>query len=214
MPSSAASPIFTPDNEPYLGRELLFRFDRAISEAMAAHRALAPRTYEPNLSALQVAVTEIVPQGVSIALSIRELIRQAYLYSAGILLRPLVERTGMIKFLAGNPTAIEAWQNGWPRKSQPRFQDLAELVLPATSKEERQDTLDLLHKLIHSDPRSAHLNATTRADGRRVSAAGKELTEPTKADAISMLASLCLRQLTRSSVDLLGPPGQPGERPH
>ena len=75
---------------------------------MAVHRRLAARTYATDLTPLQIAATEIIPQGVSIALSMRELIRQAYLFSAGILMRPLVERTGMIYYLQKNPEAVTA----------------------------------------------------------------------------------------------------------
>jgi len=34
--------IFTPDNEPYLGRELLFHFDQIISSAMEQNAVTAP----------------------------------------------------------------------------------------------------------------------------------------------------------------------------
>jgi hypothetical protein len=96
---TSSSPIFTPDNEPYLGSELLKLFDTTIVKSMAVHRQLSARTYATDLSPLQIAAIEIIPQGVSIALSMRELVRQAYLFSAGILMRPLVERTGMVYYL-------------------------------------------------------------------------------------------------------------------
>jgi len=51
---------------------------------MRTHTEVASRTFAGSLTPLQATETEIVPQGVSIALSIRELLRQAYLYSAGI----------------------------------------------------------------------------------------------------------------------------------
>lgn len=206
--ANLASPVFLPENEPYLGRPLLTLFDQTISKSMTVHRRLASRTYATDLTPLQIAATEIVPQGVSIALSMRELIRQAYLYSAGILMRPLVERTGTICYLQANPSALLAWTCGWPRRSQPAFQDLLDLVMPSDSEEERESTRELLHKLVHSDPKSAAFNATTRSDGLRASAAGKELAEPVKADAISAFATHCLDKLTRTSVAILGTPNE------
>lgn len=206
--SSPPGPVFTPDNEPYLGRELLKLFDLTIPRSLAVHRHLAARTFSEDLSPLQLAVVEIVPQGISIALSMRELIRQAYLFSAGILMRPLVERTGTIQYLCKNPASIDDWHTGWPRKSQPKFGLLLDLVMPSESDEERKEIEELLHKLIHSDPRSANLNATTRSDGLRGYAAGKELNEPDKADAISAFATKCLDSLTRVSIKVLGLPSE------
>ncbi|MEO6976078.1 MAG: hypothetical protein ABI144_09455 [Gallionella sp.] len=207
MPTSPC-PIFLPDNEPYLGSELLKLFDITITNSMAVHRRLGARTYATDLTPLQVAATEIIPQGVSIALSMRELIRQAYLFSAGILMRPLVERTGMIYYLQKNPGAVTAWHNGWPRKSQPTFDELLDLVMPSTSDEERKATRELLHKLVHSDPISASYNSTIRSDGLRASSAGKELNEPIKADAISAFATRCLDSLTKISIKILGAPSE------
>ena len=175
---------------------------------MAVHRRLAARTYATDLTPLQIAATEIIPQGVSIALSMRELIRQAYLFSAGILMRPLVERTGMIYYLQKNPEAVTTWHNGWPRKSQPSFDELLDLVMPSTSDDERKATRELLHKLVHSDPISANYNSTIRSDGLRASAAGKELNEPIKADAISAFATRCLDSLTKISIKVLGAPSE------
>lgn len=52
--------------------------------------------HNAELSRLQRAASQLVPGACSIALSIRELVRQAYLYSAMILLRPLVGRVGAL----------------------------------------------------------------------------------------------------------------------
>lgn len=201
-------PVFLPDTEPYLGRELLKLFDETIIKSMAVHRNLGARTYAIDLTPLQFAAVEIIPQGISIALSMRELVRQAYLFSAGILMRPLVERAGMICYLHKNPKAVSAWHSGWPRKSQPKFELLLDLVMPSETDEERKSTQELLHKLVHSDPVSASLNATTRPDGLRASAAGKELNEPIKADAISAFATQCLNKLTRLSIMILDQPSE------
>jgi len=207
MPKSSCT-VFSPDNEPYLGSKLLKLFDDTIVKSMAVHRQLAARTYAADLSPLQIAATEIIPQGVNIALSMRELIRQGYLFSAGILMRPLVERTGMIYYLQKNPEAVTSWHDGWPRKSQPTFDKLLDLIMPSTSDEERKATLELLHKLVHSDPRTTGYNSTTRSDGLRASAAGKELNEPMKADAISAFATRCLDRLTNISIKILGAPSE------
>ena len=92
--------IFTPDNEPYLGRESVFQFDNMILVAMEQNQRIAPWTQGRDLTPLQWAETELIPHGFSIALSIRELVRQGYLISAEILLRPLIERAAVISYLS------------------------------------------------------------------------------------------------------------------
>jgi hypothetical protein len=59
-------------------------FDKSIPPALDVHAKIAARTFRGDLSPLQMAATEIIPQGLSIALRIGEFVRQAYLYSAGI----------------------------------------------------------------------------------------------------------------------------------
>jgi hypothetical protein len=114
----------------------------------------------------------------------------------------------MIYHLHSDAAAIEAWNNGWPRKSQPTFDNLLDLVMGHGSDEERAAARTVLHKLVHSDPRSASFNATVRSDGLLASAYGKELNEPMKADTISALATNCLDKLTNISIVLLGAPSE------
>ena len=110
------TPIFTPDNEPYLGRESVFQFDQMIQAAMEKNAKIGPWTHGRNLTPLQSAATELLPHGFSIALSIRELVRQGYLISAEILLRPLIERAAVISYLCEAPSALPLWEAGWPHK--------------------------------------------------------------------------------------------------
>lgn len=196
---SRDSPIFTPDNEPYLGCESLLDFDRDIPKALQIHAAIGPKTFGKSLTPLQGCATEIIPQGISIALSIRELIRQAYLFSAAVLMRPLVERTGLMQYLTMNPSAVESWHSGWPRKAQPTFEVLLTLVLPDASADHKSQIGSLLHKVVHTDPKSALFNMFRREDGSLAFASGKILTRPDSADAIAGLGVICLRRLTALS---------------
>ena len=52
---------------------------------MRTHTRLAQSTFHRHLSPVEQAAAQLVPQAVSIALSIRELIRQGYLFSAALL---------------------------------------------------------------------------------------------------------------------------------
>ena len=42
--------IYTPDNEPYLGRETLLAFDNAIIASMKTNQKIAPYTYKVEKS--------------------------------------------------------------------------------------------------------------------------------------------------------------------
>ena len=80
--------IFTPDNEPYSGRQSVFQFDNMILVAMEQNQKIAPWTHGRDLTPLQRAGTELIPHGFSIALSIRELVRQGYLIERGNTVTP------------------------------------------------------------------------------------------------------------------------------
>ena len=203
-PTDPPSPVYSPDSEPYLGNGALHVFDLTITRAITFLNDAGQRTFASSLSPLQAAAAEIIPQGVGIVLSIRELLRQAYLYPAAILIRPLVERTGMIQYLATNASAVAAWTDGWPRKSQPDFQKLLDLVDFKSSAEEKEVTRQVLHKLVHSDPKGSKFNMFARPDGSLAYASGRELEQPKRVEAISNMACKCLRQLTATSVALFG----------
>jgi hypothetical protein len=105
--------VFTPDNEPYLGRNLLFHFDQIVSSAMEQNAATAPQSHGRVLTDQQRMACQVIPQALSIMLSIRELIRQGYLFGAHVLVRPLVERAAILLYLHLHPEDIEKWNRGW-----------------------------------------------------------------------------------------------------
>ena len=59
MPSSkdALTPVYLPSNEPYLGRDSLFRFDQAIQVCLEANADVAAYTRRAGLTDLQTSVT-------------------------------------------------------------------------------------------------------------------------------------------------------------
>lgn len=50
MPVETIPIIVTPDNEPYLGRKLLFHFDQLISSAMEQNTVTAPTSHARKLT--------------------------------------------------------------------------------------------------------------------------------------------------------------------
>ena len=99
--------VFHPGNEPYLGRELLYHFDQLISSCLEQNASVAPRTHHVTLSETQRMACIVIPQAISIALSIRELLRQGYLFGAKVLLRPLIERAAILLYIHKCPDGIE-----------------------------------------------------------------------------------------------------------
>ncbi len=74
--------VFTPADEPYLGRGLLHAFDQLICSCLGLNSHCAPKSHDRRLTDFQRALCILVPQTISLALSIRELIRQGYLFGA------------------------------------------------------------------------------------------------------------------------------------
>jgi len=111
--NNVAPLVFTPDDEPYLGRELLYHFDQAISACMERNARTAPLTHQLDLTAAQKMACQVIAQATSIALSIRELVRQGYLFGAHVLIRPLAERAVMRQYLVVYPNEIRIWERGW-----------------------------------------------------------------------------------------------------
>jgi len=202
MNDTTRSAVYLPHNEPYLGNDQVLAFDLAIPPALAFHTRIGRRTFEGNLSPLQVAATEIIPQGVSIALSIRELVRQAYLYSAAILIRPLVERTGTIRYLQLNPSAVEDWRSGWPRKKQPTFDNLLDLLHPNLPDSSQDALRTLLHKLVHSDPAGSVYNMLTRHDGVPVFSSGKVIDHPLLCQSVCAAGVCYLKILVQTAREI------------
>ena len=105
--------IFTPDNEPYLGRECLLAFDQLIVASLKVNESIAPRTHTMEMNRLQLAACQIIPSGISLALSIRELVRQADLHGALVLGLPLAERAITVLYLHRYPENLAKWDRGW-----------------------------------------------------------------------------------------------------
>ena len=82
---------YTPSDEPYLGRELLYHFDQLISCCLEQNALVAPATHKIQLHETQKMACQVIPQSISIALSIRELVRQGYLFGAHIFSQFLIQ---------------------------------------------------------------------------------------------------------------------------
>ena len=111
--------VFTPANEPYLGRELLFHFDQLIASVLETNTVTAPRSHVGAITDHQRMACAVIPQALSIALLTRELIRQGYLFGAHVLLRALVERAAILLYFHLYPGEIDKWNRGWCHPMRP-----------------------------------------------------------------------------------------------
>lgn len=174
--------VFTPKNEPYLGRETVRIFDELIVVCMETNARTAPHTHEIQKNDLQWAACQIIPSGISLALSIRELVRQGYLYGALVLLRPLAERAITILYLQRFPQNAGIWTRGWNHKERPTlahmFNEIGGDKFPNCGPEMTR----ALNSLIHGDPASAQWNLVQSGENSVGHAISKILNRPDLCD--------------------------------
>jgi hypothetical protein len=184
MEPKAIPVIFTPDNEPYLGQALLFHFDQLISSAMEQNAITAPTSHGRVLTDHQNMACQVIAQALSITLSIRELIRQGYLFGAHVLLRALVERAAILLYLNLYPDDIERWKRGWHQDAPV----LAKMFDKIQAKQQRNPTVagrDLtatMNSLLHSKPDSAPWNMVPLEETGLGHAVSKILNRPDLCD--------------------------------
>jgi hypothetical protein len=182
-----SAPVFTPGDEPYLGRELFFQFDNLICSCLELNSKCAPASHGGTLSEFERALCILVPQTISLALSIRELIRQGYLFGAKVLVRPLTERAVTILYLFKNPDAVRVWDDGWKYNKRPRLQEMVEYLNDKLLQGAFPSVKGFTHELnsaTHGDPLSARWNVVVTGGGVPVFPVSKNLQSPQLADEI------------------------------
>jgi len=173
-----------PDNEPYLGRESVFHFDQVILSCLEANAEIAAFTYKNELNDLQKAACQIIPQGINLSLSIRELVRQGYLFAAAVLMRPLIERAATISYLHERPEEISLWQNGWKYKERPSLARMLATMNKEVDTKQAQEICNTFNSLLHGDPVGSSFNLVNLTSGALGYSVGKVLNEPELCDFI------------------------------
>lgn len=179
--------IFTPDNEPYLGRELLYHFDQLIVSVLEYNGKLAGQERSKPTPPAQQMASQQVSQSISIALSIRELIRQGFLFGAIVLLRPLAERATMLLYLQHFPSEIEKWEAGWQHNKAPSFAKMAEAIQERIYGEKKYKGFEItqgMNAVLHGKPESEKWNWVLLPDGGLGHAPSKVLDRPDMCDEI------------------------------
>jgi hypothetical protein len=176
--------VFTPDNEPYLGRQSVYHFDQVIMSCLEANAKVAAYTRTHDLSELQKAACQIIPQGINLALSIRELVRQGYLFAAVVLMRPLIERAAIISYLHEHPEAVNLWKDGWRFKERPSLAKMLTTMKGDTKVSAAQEICSTFNHIIHGDPIGSSFNLVELGDGGLGYSVGKVLNAPELCDFI------------------------------
>jgi hypothetical protein len=177
--------VFTPDDEPYLGRELLYHFDQIRVSMMEQNADTAPQTHWSQLTDHQQMACQVIPQAISITLSIRELIRQGYLFGAYVLKRALIEHASILLYLHLCPPEIEAWKKGWHHKDAPslaRMFDVIQTKLQRNTAVRGRDLTASMNSLLHAKPDSAPWNLISIDQDREGHAVSKILSRPDLCD--------------------------------
>ncbi|MDH4187062.1 MAG: hypothetical protein OEV08_08690 [Nitrospira sp.] len=182
-----------PDNEPYLGRATVLQFDQTILTVLKLNQSTAQRTHGLQLSDMQQMACVVIPQSVSLALSIRELVRQGYLFGAHMLVRPLVERTAILLYLQAVPSDIAKWKRGWHAGDAPGLSKMLEAIQKVKGRAEFAKGADLtasFNALMHGKPDSALWNTILLDNGKPGYASSKILDRPDLCD------DVCAQTLT------------------
>ena len=185
MEAKSIPVVFTPSNEPYLGRELLFHFDQLICSTMEANASIAPTSHRRILTDNQKMACQVVAQALSIALSIRELIRQGYLFGGHVLVRALAERAAILLYLHLYPAEIEKWNRGWEHNEAPSLAKMFEKIQAKQkpgSPIRGGDLTAPMNSLLHSRPDSAPWNIVQLGGARIGHAVSKILDRPELCD--------------------------------
>lgn len=186
METTETPVVFTPDNEPYLGRTLLFHLDQVIISAMEKNATTAPKSRGRTLTDHQRMACQVIPQALSITLSIRELIRQGYLFGAHVLLRALVERAAILLYLNLYPDKIDRWNRGWHLNDN--APGLAKMFDEIQIKWQRdplvrgRDLTATMNSLLHAKPDSAPWNLVPLSESEVGHAVSKILNRPDLCD--------------------------------
>jgi hypothetical protein len=181
---SAPKPVYLPSDEPYLGRESVYQFDQVVISCLEANSDIAAYTHKIKLSSLQKAACQIIPQGINLALTIRELIRQGYLFGALVLIRPLIERAAIISYLYKYPNEVNIWEGGWKSGKRPSFSKMLDTMGGNADITTAKQICETFGHIVHGDPVGSQWNLMKLSSDRLGYSIGKIINDPESCDFI------------------------------
>jgi hypothetical protein len=152
---------------------------------MEQNAVTAPTSHRRLLTDHQDMACQVIAQAISITLSIRELIRQGYLFGGHVFLRALAERAAILLYLNLYPTEIDRWKRGWGQNDAP---SLAKMLDAIQAKQQQgsairgRDLTAPMNSLLHSKPDSAPWNMVSLGETGFGHAVSKILNRPEQCD--------------------------------
>ena len=194
MSTNKSEPVYLPSNEPYLGREAVFHFDQVIVSCLEANTNIASYTHAHRsiLSDSQKAASQIIPQGINLALTIRELIRQGYLFGALVLMRPLIERAAIISYLHKYPDKVKIWHEGWKFGERPKLSEMLETMSEKIDIKISKQICETFGHIVHGDPIGSEWNLVKLKKGGLGYSVGKVIDDTDLCDFICFQSYLYL----------------------
>lgn len=130
---------------------------------------------------------QVIPQAISITLSIRELVRQGYLFGAHVLVRALVERAAILFYLNLYPEEIDRWNRGWHQHDAPSLAKMIDAIQEKVHSDHFHGGRDLtasMNSLLHAKPDSAPWNLVSIGEKGLGHAVSKILNRPELCDSL------------------------------
>lgn len=157
---------------PYHERDAFKFMNQIIDNALHDCRVVSVALHDAQWTLIQKATVGIIPIGMSIVCSIRELVRMGYIPSAKILVRPLIERVALADYIAKNDAAAVDWNNGWLNKNKRlSFAQLLS-ILEKGHKEDweiyQKFMVDDFNSVIHPDPKGDETFLSENENGQSV----------------------------------------------
>lgn len=184
--------VYMPHNEPYLGRETVMAFDEMIVACLNVNSQIAPITHTMKKSDLQWAACQLIPQSISIALSIRELVRQGHLFGALVLIRPLAERSTILLYLQRTPSEIKKWKRGWRHNEAPSFAKMLTSIGKDKFPDVGRDITRQFNSIAHGKPDSAVWSLIDIGEGQVGHGVSKIIDNPVLCDKICLDSAVWL----------------------
>ena len=202
--------VFTPDSEPYIVRESVYQFDQMIICCLEVNKKAAAfsRSNIKQLSELQHAACQLIPHGINIALSIRELVRQGYLLGALVLMRALIERAAIVSYLCETPEAIQLWKDGWKHGKRPSLATMLSTMSENVDVAAAQEICNHFNHIVHGDPIGASHGIITLDNGTPGFSPSKQLNSPDLCDDICF-QSLCFLSVLMCRMVQIFPNSEP-----
>ncbi|VVB94683.1 Uncharacterised protein [uncultured archaeon] len=153
---------------------------------MEANADVATYTHQNELSELQKAACQVIPQGINLALTLRELVRQGYLFGALVLMRPLIERAAIISYLYAHPDEVHVWQNGWQFRERPSLTKMLETMNGSVDIKIAKQISETFGHIVHGDPLGSQWNLVHLSDGGLGYSVGKVINDTELCDCICL----------------------------